>query len=338
MENKLDFSLDSMNQVGMLKKWPKLWEKACDTSLPSFSKKYKEIVFLGMGGSAIAGDYVKSAYGEAGARFVVHKNYGLPHDISSVDETLVIASSYSGNTEETLSGTLAAIQQGYDLVGMSTGGKLRDLLSKHDLPHLSLPTGLVPRASLGIMFPLLARIVEQAIPTKSQINRSFSSTLAEISEREPSLSTLDLAEKLVSSLPVILGTEHTTPVALRFRAQLNENAKKHAMSFEIPEHNHNAIVPIGIDRAYPTYFVFLVDRQRTTPRNLKRIDFLISLLSRIGETYSVLEIPTDMSIAHSLIALTYELDFASIYIALLKKIDPNPVDSIAELKSYLERE
>ena len=337
LDNKLDFSLDSMDQIGMLKKWPELWEMACDILLPSFSKNYREIVFLGMGGSAIAGDYVKSAYGTTGARFIVHKNYGLPHEISSTDETLVIASSYSGNTEETLSGASAAIQQGYDIVGMSTGGKLRDLLVEHDLPYLSLPTGLVPRASLGVMFPLLARVVEQATGAKSQINRSFSSRLAEISKGEPSQFALALAEKLESSLPVILGVEHTAPLALRMRAQLNENAKKHAMAFEIPEHNHNAIVPIGIDQAYPTHFVLVIDRHHTSSRNLRRVDFLNSFLSRLGENYSILELPKGASIAQSMVELTYRLDFVSIYIALLRKIDPNPVDSIAELKSFLTR-
>ncbi len=327
-----------MNQIGMLKQWPELWESAYDALIPSFSNEYTEIVFLGMGGSAIAGNYVKSAYEDSGVRFLVHKNYGLPREISSVDETLVIASSYSGNTEETLSGALAAIEKGYDLVGMSTGGKLKDLLSKHGNSHLLLPTGLVPRASLGAMFPLLARIVEQAIGAEPQITRSFSSELSKLSENEPSQLALDLAETLMSSLPVILGIEHTFPLALRFRAQLNENAKKHAMSFDIPEHNHNAIVPIGIDRDFPIHYVFLVDRHRSLTRNLRRVDFLLSFLSRIGEHYSVFELPRDRSVAESMIALTYQLDFASIYAALLRGIDPNPVDAIAELKSFLAKE
>ncbi len=335
MKINVDYSLDSMNQIGMMNSWHKFWKEAFEKEIPSFDRKeIEKIIFIGMGGSAIAGNYISAVFSNYDVDLIVHKNYGLPKTRLS-KKSLIIASSYSGNTEETISGVLKAKTLDLPMVIISTGGEMEKISNKYNIPFVSLPKGLAPRASLAAMLPISGQIVQETLSYPKEFRKGFSGELEKIAKKQPSPFVEKIIDSLKNTLPIILGAEHTFIVGLRFRAQLNENSKKHAFSFELPEHNHNAIVPIGIDLNELIHHVLIIDKKRLPERINYRFEFIKKFLEEKKLENTTIEMPNNGTKIEDMLKTTYELDYASIFLALIRKIDPNPVETITKLKEYL---
>ncbi len=313
------------------------------------------IVLCGMGGSAIAGDLVQPLLASGSVSLHVWRDYGLPHWVGPSD--LVICSSYSGATEETLSGARKAADIGCDRLAITSGGALADMASAAGFPAVILPGGLPPRASLGLGMGALVRclgslgLVDDAdtiiARTAAALNAHRDSRMAPLSldsgddaapaaDPEENISAADLAGILVGKMAVIYtaGPE-AHAVGLRLKAQLNENSKAPACLAAFPELNHNDLVGWCLNREMRDRFVLLIIRGLSdNPRIGLRVELTRKLL---GEEFP--EIHEISSPAPDVLERTMSLvqygDFLSCHLARLGNVDPMPVDRITRLKEEL---
>ncbi|MBU0672931.1 MAG: bifunctional phosphoglucose/phosphomannose isomerase, partial [Candidatus Margulisbacteria bacterium] len=217
------------------------------------SKKVKQIVLVGMGGSAIAGNIISDLiWDKAQQPVFVNRGYKLPAFVSN--ETLVFVLSYSGNTEETLAAVKQASELNAKIICVTSGGKLKELAESKGYPLYLIPTGYQPRAALPyLLVPVLASLELLGFPSAS---RQQIETAAELLKKlrgeygQPGQDRINpieqLATKLVGKIPVILGVKGTSGAAgLRLKTQLNENSKTTALFNIFPELNHNEIVNLA---------------------------------------------------------------------------------------------
>ncbi|MEW6412071.1 MAG: bifunctional phosphoglucose/phosphomannose isomerase [Candidatus Zixiibacteriota bacterium] len=304
----------------------------------------KNIVVIGMGGSAIGGDLVRSLLSPMLlVPFEICRNYTLPEYVD--DETLVIVSSYSGNTEETLSALDDALNRKAMVAGITTGGVLSDVARLNDFPLAIVPSGLQPRAALGYSFvPLLVFL--EAIGLIKNVAGDIENVISELKkyredyiEDTPTESNLAkrLAEKIQGRIAIVYGGPTlTSVVAVRWKGQFCENAKNLAFANQYPEFNHNELVGWSETvKPFREYLVVLQLRDKDDhPQVAKRMDIVKEL---IGE--HKVEVIDVSSRGNSPLTRMFSLiqlgDFASYYLAVLNDIDPSPVKVIAALKNKL---
>ena len=310
---------------------------------PSDYAGIKNIVVAGMGGSAIGGDLVRSYLsGKINIPFHISRHYRLPHFADKY--SLVVASSYSGNTEETLTAFDDALSREAKVVCLTTGGKLGELARSKNLPVATLPKGYPPRAALAFSFlPLLFLIYKLNLTEISEddiaalvsgLKRYRESYLVSVkADRNPAKS---LALHLFGKIPIIYtGPELTDAVGTRWKGQICENAKALAFNNQFPEFNHNELVGWNkIDNYRDRLVVVHLRDSDDNPRVAKRMAIVKSIIEK--EQVEVIEISSqgDFPLGHmfSLIQLG---DFASFYLAVLNNIDPTPVKIIDHLKKEL---
>ncbi len=311
---------------------------------PKFSGSASSILITGLGGSAIGGDLLRAYLGnEINVPVIVNRHYTLPKFVGK--KTLVIASSYSGNTEETLSALKEALHRKARVLCISTGGDLTKLARKHKLPCIAIPGGLQPRAALGYsFFPLLVTLANAGFITPK--DKDIKETLALLKTKaieygNPESSTnapLQLAEKIKGKLPIVYSSsERLDAVNLRWRGQIEENAKQLAYGNLLPEMNHNELVGWNMlkDLLAQTFVVFLRDRG-DHPRVSVREDITKSIVAQYSSGVSEV-----WSEGISLLARMFFLiqfgDWMSYYLAILNNQDPTPVKAIDHLKNELAK-
>lgn len=312
-------------------------------SLPPASE-ISSIVLAGLGGSAIGGDLVRSYLADTlSIPMSINRTYRLAGSVGK--NTLVIASSYSGDTEESLSMFADAHAKGAKIICITTGGKIASLAKEHNLPLIILPKGFQPRAGLAYSFvPILLLLEKLGFTSGEMANiEDAATTLDQLSERYHDYSSagntaLSLAGKLLSKIPVVYSSNDVVDtVNLRWRGQIQENAKHVAFGNILPEMNHNEIN--GWDHPHGTLDSFAVIFLRSIPdehaRVAKRFDILKDVLHQrsihIEECSS--EGATRLARMFSLVSLG---DWISYYMALLSGVDPSPVPVISFLKKKLE--
>jgi glucose/mannose-6-phosphate isomerase len=303
------------------------------------------VVVLGMGGSAIGGDLVRSLMGDQlEVPIKVSRGYRLPKFVDA--STLVIASSYSGNTEETLSALRASLETRARIVCLCSGGGMEAIANEKGLPLVKLKAGQPPRSALPFSFAALLRVLAevQVIPDMLDALKVSVAWINELSRRygpeSPSgeNQAKQLAIKIAGKLPVVYGSfDRLQFVARRWAAQFSENGKQLAYSSALPEMNHNEIVgwkhpAQAIGELVP---VFLRDSD-DHPRVQLRFEITRELLA--GKLETVLEYE---SIGESWLNRFWSLvllgDFASVYLAALNQEDPTQIDMIDTLKNRLSR-
>lgn len=313
-------------------------------SIPS-GRPVSKIILLGLGGSAIGGDLVRAYLGsDLGVPFIVSRGYSVP---GWVDEnTLAVVSSYSGNTEETLSAMESAVETGAFCVTMTSGGELERIARRDDLPLVPFPEGQPPRTALPFSFVGLLAVLEALGFVEGRL-ADVEASLEWVSGRMQVLGpdnpshenpAKSLALQLYGRIPVVYGSqERLSLVARRWAAQFSENAKVLAYSSELPEMNHNEIVgwehpADGLEWLVP---VFLRD-QDDHPRLQIRIEITGEILR--GRVDPVLECwSSGETWLERLWALILLGDHASLYLALLNREDPAPVEVIESLKARLKQ-
>jgi len=342
--------VQAADQLGMrehLLAFPEQCEKAIQIAegikLEIKLKKIKNIVVTGLGGSAIGGDLLRTYLAsEIDLPIFVVRNYSLPQFVNS--QTLVIASSYSGNTEETLSAYEEAVKKGKLVFSLTTGGKLAELARKYDTPIILLPPGLPPRAALGYsFFPMLLLLSRLSLIRERKVD--LKETVQLLVRKREDLSPLrktsrnpakKLAHRLYGKLPIIYSADNLDAVSTRWRNQLNENAKVLAHSHVLPELNHNEIVGWQLPPTIlsHTEVIFLRDKG-DHPQIKLRMDLTRAILKR--EAQGVSEVWSEgTSLLSRIFSLIYLGDFVSFYLALLNRVDPTPVERIDYLKRKLE--
>jgi glucose/mannose-6-phosphate isomerase len=318
--------LDSQNMLQVIKDFPKQAREALD--LPrgiSIPGEITSIVVIGMGGSAVGGDLLKSYLHDSNLPVFVVRDYKVPEWVDSF--TLVFAISYSGNTEETLSAFRHAKEKGAKIIGITSGGILAEECEK----VIQIPSGLQPRAALGyIFFPILG------VLHNSEIVNVKNSELNEMLFLIKNVDGLNaeaeaLARKLKDKIPIVYASELLKPVAFRWKTQVNENSKSACFYNVFSEMNHNEIAGYkGMDRKYTA---ILLRDPYDNERVKKRMEICKGLMQ---QTVDVEEVPVKgESLLARMISTIYLGDFVSYCLALSNRVDPSPVEIIESLKKKL---
>lgn len=300
------------------------------------------MVVLGMGGSAISGDILRSLAEVSGRKPVsVVRGYDVPAYVDS--ETLVVACSHSGNTEETLSAFESALAAGARTVVVTTGGRLGEMAAKHGVPVHVYEYDGEPRSSLGHQLMSLLGVAERAGVLDSQEQAVAEAVKVMRKQRkclgfESSLRdnpAKQLAWKLRERLPVVVGAGALTAAAHRWKTQLNENSEVWALWEELPEMNHNSVAGFRLPKAIVDrlHVVFLA-HPSLHERVLLRIDATAAALSEAGVSNERVEAEGSGPLAQILSAI-YLGDFVSYYLALLNGVEPSPVVAIERLKARM---
>jgi glucose/mannose-6-phosphate isomerase len=295
------------------------------------------LAICGMGGSAIGADLAAAAVGSrAHNPIYTLRRYDLPPWVG--EETAVLCSSYSGNTEETLSCYQAARTAGAQLIALTTGGKLAEAARADGVPVIGVPSGMQPRVAVGYMAvcslevaalcgaaPSLRGEVEAAAELQRKLADEWGPDA-----REDSLAK-SLARTLQGSITVVYGAGLTAPAARRWKTQINENAKLHAFFAELPEADHNEIC--GWESGEPLSVVFL-DDSTLHPRLRRRIELTAEIARDGAKAVEVVESRGE-SAFERVMSLVFLGDLMSVYLAVLGGADPTPVAVLERFKLEL---
>ncbi len=306
----------------------------------------RNIVVVGMGGSAIAGDIVRSLLSSRLLiPFVICRHYVLPEFVD--DETLVIASSYSGNTEETLAALNDALNRKAMIAAMSTGGLLKDVADINAIPLAQLPVGFQPRAALGYSLTPLLLFLEK-IGLISNASKEITAIVPRLQmyrekyiEDNPTNQNpaKNIAQKIHGRIPIIYsGPTLTDAVGLRWKGQICENAKSLAFANQFAEFNHNELVgwSDAVREHAERLIVVMLRDADDHPQIRKRMNIVKELIQR--QTVEVIEVHSRGELElERVLSLVQFGDFVSYYLAILSEVDPTPVDVIETLKNALKR-
>ena len=318
------------------------WASATDFPLPSDYSRVNKVIILGMGGSAIGGDLVSSLVLEQGGLPVlVHRDYHLPP--SADDRTLVIASSYSGNTEETLSSFAQALKTPAKKLAITTGGRLKALAEENGVPLFSFHYVAEPRAAFGYSFFSILGLFHKLglLTIKSEDIEEAIKLLQELSPKLDASTALNanpakqLATRLLGRLALVYGAGILSKVALRWKTQFNENSKTWAFAECLPELDHNAVVGYR----FPSWlakraFVVLLRSPSLHPRTQVRYQLTADILTDAGVEHEIIDAQGQSPLSQIMSAVLFG-DYVSYYLALLNQVDPSPVAVIDYLKQRL---
>ena len=306
--------------------------------------KIDNVVIAGMGASAISGDIMASLFRDKlDVPLVVNREYDLPKWVNK--DTLVLCISYSGNTDETLSSFKLAYQKKCKIICISTGGRLQEFAEKRQVPFVKIPAGIQPRAATAyLLFPsiiffkkigLLKTTIDADIEETIAVTKEFVA-LHNKSVPEETNPAKQIAKQIHTTIPQIYGWGIYTPIAIRWRHQLNENSKVIARTDIAPECNHNDIVGWSANPEFSKQFscILFRDKDEETIDMTTRLNFMRDLFHNTAA--HVLEVsPKGKSQLAKMMYLMCLGDFTSCYLAVLRGIDPSPVDIITELKKRL---
>lgn len=331
-ENQFEVLKNSYQQIEYAKNNKYDLEKI-DTS------KIKNIIVTGLGGSAISGDLMLNfLQNEIALPLQVNRNYSLPNYADS--STLLLASSYSGNTEETISVLNEALKRKCQIICLTTGGTIKEIADREKLPTVIFQKGFQPRYSLGLSFFSLLKVLQtlRLVTTSQEI---FDKTILLWKKRGEEFSSennypFQVAEKLVGFLPVIYSTaDLTSSVGNRFKCQINENSKMHAFHNAFPELNHNEIIGWETyDERVAKLKAIFIEETTTHPQIKKRFAITSELLTKAGVEIISLS-SAEASFQERLLDLVYLCDWISYYLAIQRGKDPSEIDYIYLLKKRL---
>ncbi|MBC8181777.1 bifunctional phosphoglucose/phosphomannose isomerase [candidate division KSB1 bacterium] len=337
---------DKSNMLELLLTFPEQFKQAVEIGY-SFDfkvdpKKIKQVVYAGMGGSAIGGDLIFSCLDNNMAiPTFVSRNYFLP---AFVDQnSLVIVSSFSGNTEESLSSYEDARGRNAQILCITGGGELEQKAKQDNVPVIHISGKMQPRAALGYLsIPVLIALIKLGYATLDRADFRETLTLLQSKaalydpKNENNLAA-NIAKEIHGKLPVIYCTNNLLPVvANRWKCQISENAKMQAFFNVFPELNHNEIVgweqPADLMKNFQ--IIYLKDKSDFS-RNQNRMAITKDILEQI--TNSIIEVNSEgNSQLARLFSLIYLGDMVSFYLAMLNKVDPTPIDKIQKLKDQLK--
>lgn len=334
--------LDPQGMVEDLDTFPDQCEEAVSIGrkqeFPFDLREFDRVVVTGMGGSGIIGDLLSRLLD---LPVETNRGYKLPRTVRADD--LLIAVSYSGNTEETLSALRDGLHRGMRAICLTTGGEMESLCLEESVPLIKIPTGHQPRASTGYMlFPLLKIFDEAGLAGTLEINK----LLEEIEELAESWNSLvdsednppkRLAREFKGKIPIIYGTKaNTEVVAYRWKTQINENAKQPAFWNVFPELNHNETVGYELgSELMERGKVITLRNGLELERNELRMEIMEGLFNDEGIEYSLVQAPEGDKFT-KIIGQIYFGDYFSAYLALLNEVDPSPVRLIESFKRRLK--
>ncbi len=341
--------IDTQNMFGVLKAFPQQIKQSIQIGLrsPKFKNDFDKLIILGMGGSAIGGDLINTYYTLSSInkkiKIIINRDYSLPFEID--DKTAIIASSYSGNTEETISAFEQALKYTRNIITISSGGDLTKISQDHDIPVIIMPSGYQPRCAIAYSFyPMLYLLINSKVFQKEEnkiydeiheTSDAFDQLAKSYSKLSNENPAYNLAHKLQNKIPLIYTSNNFYSINLRWRCQIQENAKNCAFGNMLPEMNHNEINSYS----YPALFknsifpIFIRDKS-----DHPRIKARFKAMETIFKDMNV-EVQNISSGEYNLLMRIFDLiylgDWTSFYLAILNNIDPTPIPIISKLKNNL---
>ncbi len=304
----------------------------------------RQVVLTGLGGSAAGGDFARALF-EAQARvpFTVNRDYLLPGYVGP--DTLVFATSYSGNTEETLSAYADARQRGARIVAVTSGGELARRAAADHVPIVTIPGGQPPRTAMGFMLvPVLVASAKLGLlPAQDVAGAAGEMEAAGKSWQAESPTGANEAKRLAIALHGALGVIYglggwQAVVAGRWKGQINENAKQHIFAHALPEMNHNEILGwegtarLGVRQ----WVALLLEDGAESDRMKLRAKVTLDLVTRAGQAYRVKA--SGSTLLAKMLSLALLGDFVSLYLAALNEVNPYTIASIDHIKNALAAE
>ncbi len=338
--------LDAADMLGQIDRLPEqlaqAWQQGQSLPLPDW-RGIERVVICGMGGSAIGGDLLASyAAPLASAPLLVWRNYGLS-GFATGTETLVVASSHSGNTEEVLSAFDEAVQRGVRLLAVSRGGALGSRAQAVGIPWWRFEHDGQPRAAVGFSFGLLLALLARLrlIPDPAA---ELEAAVREMRQQQSALTAhipavnnpaKRLAGQLVDRWVTVLGADHLAPVARRWRTQISEIAKAVGQCEELPEADHNLVAGVLNPASVVTRTkVVFLSGSGCHPRNCLRVEATRQVLMVEGFDTDVVEARGLGRLTQQWTALHFG-DYTAYYLAMAYGVDPTPVEAIDGLKGRL---
>jgi glucose/mannose-6-phosphate isomerase len=301
----------------------------------------KQVIVAGMGGSALAAGLVQN-WLKLPVPFEVVRRYELPAYVGP--DTLVIASSYSGNTEETVSALHEAEAKGASIAVIASGGKLLEQAQDKNYPHVVLPHGLQPRMTAFYQLRALSHFLENnglAGGTFDELEHASKWLDGQTRNWLPGVPTeqnlaKQLAEYSLGKTPVVYAGSKMSAVAYKWKISFNENAKNVAFTNEIPEFNHNEFLGWTSHPVDKPFAVFDLVSSFEHERVLKRFEITDRLLSGKRPKSNVVNLEGETYIQQVVWGCVLA-DFVSIYLAILNGVNPTPVEIIEKLKEELKK-
>lgn len=318
------------------------WALGLRSPWPDAYRAVKQVVVAGMGGSAIGGDLAQALVAaECPVPISVLRDYRLPAFVGP--ETLVIGSSHSGSTEETLSTCAEALNRGAKLLAITRGGQLAALARAHGQPVWEFEHAGQPRAAVGFSFMLtLAALFKAGLIADPSAR--VAEAVAAMRQQQPPLRAESpvvhnpakrMAGQLMERVGAIYGADYLAPVARRWKAQLNEVGKAFALYEELPEMDHNAVVgTVFPEQALSKFMVLFLRSAHEHPRNQRRVDLTREIFMTSGFNTDLISAAGPSPLADMLTVLHFG-DYTAYFLAMCYGVDPSPVPQIDYLKEQL---
>ena len=338
---KIADELDSQDMIGFTRNFIDDFETSISRVIDIDSDQdWAGVLCLGMGGSGAGGMFLSTlADNSGGLPFVVWRDYGLPSWWGP--EWLVIATSYSGNTEETISGVREVLDSGGTVIGISSGGEMKEILSNSDGSlFVSVPGGQMPRSAFGHLFGTQLSvcwslgIMEK--PSGKEINdmiQRLRSSSIEFDISGGNGLVVTMAESMLDNQIGIIAPTMLISAARRFANQLNENSDVFARPSELPEMNHNEIVAWASTNDSQHSIIYF-SCEGIHPRVSSRMNWMLENIENHNSWIIDCE---GESLLERLLYASHISDWISIALALLRGVDPSEMASIDKLKSYISK-
>jgi glucose/mannose-6-phosphate isomerase len=331
---------DKKDMLSLLKNFHFHCKEGYNLNIPEINKDFNKIVFTGMGGSAIAGDVLKTLFNQfSKIPIFTVRDYTLPEFVDS--QTLIIVESYSGNTEETISTYKFGREKNGIILSISSNGEIEKLSINDNTPFIKIPSGMPPRCAFGyLFFPVYRLFVELNIlpPLEEEIFEKIKNWVNEFLPENEDNEAIKIAKKFYKKIPIIYSDNKFYPGILRWKTQIAENSKQFAFINELPEMNHNEIMSYY----YPEFIlrkivVLFVISGMENVRIKKRIEITSKIISGKIKDVLTLKLKGD-TIFEKLLYLIIFGDWVSYYLAILNKVDPTEIKEINILKDLLGKE
>lgn len=331
---------DAQDALGVAEKqWQQLKQTyGVDTSALRFGE-VTNVIVGGMGGSALAATLFTS-WPRLTVPYEVVRSYSIPAHVN--EHTLFIASSYSGNTEETLEALAAAEARGAQIVVIAAGGKLAEIATEKNYPFYQIPTGYQPRMAVYYNFAALVELFDGSGLTKGTVQELHETAdwlSHHIQQWLPTVpasqnKAKQFAQEMLGRSVVVYAGPVFSPVAYKWKINVNENAKQVAWAGQYPEFNHNEFLGWTKQPVDKPYAVIDIRSNFEHERIQKRFEISERLLSGMRPAPEIV-VPEGETLLKQLFWTIVLGDFASLYLALLNNLNPTPVVLIEKLKQAL---
>jgi glucose/mannose-6-phosphate isomerase len=329
--------------VGLPEQFEQAWDAGRALTLPREYADVDRVVVLGMGGSGIGGLLLQSLAVDLRVHIpvIAVRGYRVPAYVDA--RSLVLASSNSGDTEETVASLEHALDAGARCVAVTTGGRIAAIAQERGLPALRYQWAGEPRSAIGWSFGALLSVLSAAgvLPAG---DAAYGDGVAAVralagqvtrSVDEAANPAKRLARTLSGRLPVFIGTEAMVPVAYRWRTQVNENAESWAIADELPEMNHNAQAGYGLPRrVVPLLYAVFLRHESMHTRARLRIEATADAMRRSGIASEVVQVPGRHVLEAMMWAIAFG-DWVSYYLGLLNEVHPSLTPELTVIKDYM---